>query len=282
MSAPQPGPGVEGLPPRPGGGGNGGGGASGIEFTDGVNTVNGATKLTVAGGVVGGTTPNATLTVTPNGSVFLNPFDANADFSFTDNSLTATVGGALSDTWVSLRANKQVPSGKYYFEFTIQACPGSPASGGEIVVGLANSSFALSGNVKPQSDANAIGFDANGYVSYNGSEVFRVSPNPVYVTGGVCAVAIDTVAEKLWFYNPVSETWNTANLAGSNPSTGVGGIDLSSGGLNFAGPYFPVLAVENGGAVDQVSINGGFMRSQVVNPGGGYTFPPTGFSFMGS
>lgn len=41
-----------------------GGGSSGITFTDGTHTVTGSTQLTVTGGTVGGSTPNATLTVT--------------------------------------------------------------------------------------------------------------------------------------------------------------------------------------------------------------------------
>lgn len=44
-----------------------GGGGSGIEVTDGVHDVTGATSLTVTGATVGGTTPNATLTVTGGG-----------------------------------------------------------------------------------------------------------------------------------------------------------------------------------------------------------------------
>lgn len=39
-----------------------------ITFTDGSHTVTGATQLTVTGGTVGGTTPNATLTITSGGS----------------------------------------------------------------------------------------------------------------------------------------------------------------------------------------------------------------------
>ena len=40
-----------------------GGGSSGITFTDGTHTVTGSTQLTVTGGTVGGSTPNATLAI---------------------------------------------------------------------------------------------------------------------------------------------------------------------------------------------------------------------------
>lgn len=43
-------------------------GTTGIKFTDGVNTVSSATQLTVTGGTIGGTTPNATLSITGGGS----------------------------------------------------------------------------------------------------------------------------------------------------------------------------------------------------------------------
>lgn len=43
------------------------GGGSGIEITDGVTDITGATKLTVTGGTVGGASPNATLTISGGG-----------------------------------------------------------------------------------------------------------------------------------------------------------------------------------------------------------------------
>jgi hypothetical protein len=45
------------------------GGSLGVTFTDGTHTVASATQLTVTGGTVGGTTPNATLTVTAGGGL---------------------------------------------------------------------------------------------------------------------------------------------------------------------------------------------------------------------
>jgi hypothetical protein len=48
----------------------GSGGGSGITFTDGTHTVTGSTQLTVTGGTVGGSTPNATLTISAAASSF--------------------------------------------------------------------------------------------------------------------------------------------------------------------------------------------------------------------
>lgn len=44
----------------------GGGGAGSWTLTDGTNTVTGVTQVTVTGGVVGGSTPNATLNIAGN------------------------------------------------------------------------------------------------------------------------------------------------------------------------------------------------------------------------
>lgn len=46
-----------------------GSGSSGITFTDGTHTVSGSTQLTVTGGTVGGTSPNATLTISGGGGL---------------------------------------------------------------------------------------------------------------------------------------------------------------------------------------------------------------------
>lgn len=60
-------PGLSGPITYQGGGGSTGS-SSGIQFTDGTHTVSGATQLTVSGGTIGGSTPNATLTI-PNTTV---------------------------------------------------------------------------------------------------------------------------------------------------------------------------------------------------------------------
>lgn len=70
------------------------GASSGITFTDGSHTVTGSTQLTVTGGTIGGTTPNATLTVTGGSSQWTgtNPI------SYPNNvGIGTTVPGALLD-----------------------------------------------------------------------------------------------------------------------------------------------------------------------------------------
>ena len=52
------------------------GAAAGIEVTDGTHDVTGATRLTVTGGIIGGTTPDATLTITGGGGAIWVPLMA--------------------------------------------------------------------------------------------------------------------------------------------------------------------------------------------------------------
>jgi len=71
------------------------GGSGGIDITDGTNTVDGATSLTVTGGTVGGTSPNATLDIVGGSGVPL-PFVGTAPVvGWTRPSLEAF------DTWLN-------------------------------------------------------------------------------------------------------------------------------------------------------------------------------------
>ena len=49
-----------------------GSGGGGLTFTDGSHTVTGSTQLTVTGGVIGGSTPNATLTISGSSGLTIN------------------------------------------------------------------------------------------------------------------------------------------------------------------------------------------------------------------
>lgn len=73
---------------------NTGGGS--LTLTDGVNTVNGVTQITVSGGTVGGASPDATLTVTGAGGG-VTIVDADS-FPFT---ITAVAGITLVNVYAS-------------------------------------------------------------------------------------------------------------------------------------------------------------------------------------
>ena len=86
----------------------GGGGGGSLTLTDGTHTVVSTTQITVTGGTVGGTTPNATLTITgASGVTSIAP--ANAGVTLSPNpivstgtiALNITGGGAVSHQWIS-------------------------------------------------------------------------------------------------------------------------------------------------------------------------------------
>lgn len=83
---------------------------SGFTITDGANTVNGVANLTVTGGTVGGSTPNATLTVTGGGggSVSVTSASANVVISPTPGTGTFTVATTVP---INARSNSYAVAG---------------------------------------------------------------------------------------------------------------------------------------------------------------------------
>ena len=81
---------------------------AGITFTDGTHTVAGATTLTVTGGTIGGTTPNATLTVTGGGSGTVTSVglaDGSTTPIYAVSGSPVTAAGTLTETLVTQAAN---------------------------------------------------------------------------------------------------------------------------------------------------------------------------------
>jgi hypothetical protein len=71
--------------------------SAGLTFTDGSHTVANATQLTVSGGTIGGTTPNATLsiTATANPGSPVNSFQYNNAGTFAGGNMYETSGGNI-------------------------------------------------------------------------------------------------------------------------------------------------------------------------------------------
>lgn len=70
-----------------------GGGGSPWNITDGINTVNSVGNLTVTGGTVGGSTPNATLTISGSGS----PAGSNTQLQYNSNGSFAGSSGVITN-----------------------------------------------------------------------------------------------------------------------------------------------------------------------------------------
>jgi hypothetical protein len=251
-------------PYDPGSGGSGGGS---ITFTDGTNTVTGATQLSVTGGTVGGATPNATLTIEDSASfTYWNFLDANANYSFSNLNLQATVPGSLISTWAGVRGNISHNSGKWYFEFKAPAIDGVNG----VIFGVANASWALTSNALGAVDANGAGFQASGNVWYDGVAVLPGN-SADYTAAEIAACAVDQGAGLIWFWSPATSQWNAS--ASANPATGTGGFAITS---LAAGTLFPALCVFNGSSADIGVINAG--SSAFKRPGG----LPAGFSAWGT
>lgn len=156
-----------------------GGGSSGVEFTDGTNTVNGATKLTVTGGTIGGTTPNATLNIASGGSLSVTDGThtvtpvtsidfAGAVVSGTTPNATVTISGSGTVTSVGLADTSTAP---------IYNVTGSPVT----------TSGTVDLTLKTQTANTVFAGPASGSAAQPGFRAIQVSDLPVigFIPGGV-------------------------------------------------------------------------------------------------
>lgn len=173
----------------------------------------------------------------------LNPSDkgtAGGGFVITlsGGNLIASMGGGGAG---QVRATNPLSNGKWYFECTFESCGGqSGTSNATVGVGLANVSEDMNqtlGNVNFGSSHNSVGtYNDKGIYIENSSTVAN-NTNPD-VDGDTIACAVDIDAALVWFRNNTQDSvWNVGN-AGANPSTRVGGLDIS--GLGGSGtPLYP-------------------------------------------
>lgn len=156
---------------------------------------------------------------------------------------SATQGGVRCDTSVAV---------KTYVEFWYSA-------GSSWHVGFANATMPLGTQLGNTND----GFDANpsGNVRFNNGNVGQWG---VAYLGGCCGIAWDPVAKLVWV-SINGANWNNNALA--DPSTGVGGLSLST--IN-AGPWFPMFSAATSGASVIARFGAGDMAYRT----------PTGFSTM--
>lgn len=133
----------------------GSGGGSGIStITDGVNTVTGATNLTVTGGTVGGSTPNATLTISGSGS----PGGSNTQVQYNSSgSFLGNSGFVYNGTNVGI--GSLTPSQKLDVSGTIRATIFSNTSG--------TGNIDNSGNLNTTGAVNETGSSINNFSNYS-------------------------------------------------------------------------------------------------------------------
>lgn len=185
-------------------------GGGSITFTDGVHTVTGATQLSVTGGTVGGTTPNATLAITGSsqwigtspGPIYYNTGNVGIGTSLTKNLLDISGGVSIGTTYAGYQT---APSNGLIVQGNVGINNSSPASnldvGGNILIDGGNSLFLRDTGVElysPSSNnmsfyingADRMKFDSNGNLGIN-----NVSPAQKLDVAG--AILIDGGASLL-------------------------------------------------------------------------------------
>jgi hypothetical protein len=140
--------------------GTGGGGT--LSITDGVHTVTGVTGLTVSGGTVGGSTPNATLTIAASGGTVTNVSIHNSDGNLSVSVATPTTTPALEiDLSSAFAAALAVTAGLAASALqSISIATGTGLTGGPL--GASGSTVALGNTaVTAGTYANPIGLTVN-------------------------------------------------------------------------------------------------------------------------
>lgn len=202
-----------------------------------------------------------------------NPNDITAGIALSNSNKTATTSAAGGVN--SVRSTTSQSGGKVCADFV------APALTVNWDVGLANSSFALSGAGGLGADSNGIGFDPLSSGGRNG--IFfknaAVSTGPgVYgspfssdfstafgpIGGGDTATVCADLTNQLFWVTTLSmrtagNPWN--NSASANPATGAGGISFSG----LTGPYFLVFNSFDSGSVATLNPTGPFA---VATPSG--------------
>lgn len=108
-------------------------------------------------------------------------------------------------------------AGKAYWEMYL-----NPAVSGTPRIGLAAPGSSLTLTVQLGTQTSSVGYDAGGTVTINGITVATIMP---YTTGHYIGVAVDPIADLVWF-RVDGGNWNNSPTA--NPTTGTEGISLAT------------------------------------------------------
>jgi hypothetical protein len=180
-----------------------------------------------------------------------NPADAGAGITFSNGNLTVTAPSAGTR---SVRGTTSKTAGKWYFEVK------STGSIGNCGIGIANAAADMTTTATTGASFVNVG---NGLIFNNGSNLGSFFT--AWVVNDVCCVALDLIHRSIWFRKN-SGNWN--GTAGNDPTTNVGGTDLSWFALGTL--IFPVCAFNTVAAMSEVADFGASVNLYTI---------PTGFSF---
>lgn len=146
----------------------------------------------------------------PTYSTTWNSADKAAQIVLSGGNLTAARPSGSGDTWQGVRATQGFTSGKRYFEITATTVPTT----GGLLVGLANSSWALNGNT---SGSHVIAmYAADGNIYQNAVDVGDAGI--IGTAGDVMGVAADFDADTVQFRKnggTLSATCSISMIAGT-------------------------------------------------------------------
>jgi hypothetical protein len=166
-----------------------------------------------------------------------NPSDKDSHVALSNGNLEATQSTDVGN-YDGVRSTTSWGSTQRYFEVTLTLL-GSGNSHRGWIVGLADSSAAISTTGYPGSDAHGVGAqmgDLND-VLYNGGQIFTF--NGSVTQGDVYGIAVD-VNKGLWWIKNITASSNWNNNAGADPVAGVLGYglaDLNDVFVQWAGAY---------------------------------------------
>lgn len=164
--------------------------------------------------------------------------EGTGTFTLTNSNLTATSASAGT---IGIRGTNPKTLGKRYLEITCGHI------GFRAFAGIANSSAQI--NDFRTSTTNKFGVNDGGTISVNGNP-FGTSLATGVQTSAVIDLAVDFTANLAWI-RAANGNWNGSALA--NPSTGVGGADISA---MLGGGLMPIFVTENSTDVMTLNVNG--------------------------
>jgi hypothetical protein len=194
---------------------------------------------------VGFTTSGDSVTVNFGTTAFVSPAPSGfvgwpktgggfSTWSTTDKTNTTLTNGNLTATATGSgfirAADKQLPAaGKFYWEVTVAKLSGN---GG---IGFCPSALAA----PAYNNQTCFHINSSGSLYMNGG--ISVSNLVPIVAGCTLGIAVDLVANKVWFRNTLASLWNGSATA--DPAAGVGGIAVPTVGQPFV--VAPLISLQN-------------------------------------
>lgn len=215
-----------------------GSGGSGVTFADGSHTVTGATQLTVTGGVIGGTSPNATLTISASAASFTPG---------TTTILGATAPCTLANT--SANVSGCIPMGGVR---TVTTSPTilSTDLNGEIVMNVTGG-----GTLTVPATSTFTANTSVTVVNYSASTA-AVSTTPTINAGGGCVSGTGIPAGDTWWMTSNGTTIDCIQTVSASTGSGVTTVSPSTPNLLISGTTISTQNLVVSSAANPYVLNG--------------------------